>query len=135
MDIGRYNTLREWTCHFVHCSHSGAVHGSGSKFDHIRRHWLVSIWTQTSNCGIDALLIRVDSDMVHLRGAIDSSVALVVLFADSLNALIPTISSTSWKLISFVIFIPLSFVPLNILSYTSILGIIGTVGRTSPRRS
>ena len=55
--------------------------------------------------------------------------ALVVLFADSLNALVPTVSATSWKLLSFVIFIPLSFVPLNILSYTSILGILGTVGR------
>ena len=55
--------------------------------------------------------------------------ALVVLFADSLNALVPTVSATSWKLFSFIIFIPLSFVPLNILSYTSILGILGTVGR------
>lgn len=53
----------------------------------------------------------------------------MVLFADSLNALIPDISTTAWKLLSFLIFIPLSFVPLNILSYTSILGILGTVGR------
>lgn len=60
------------------------------------------------------------------------SVALVVLFADSLHALVPTISTTTWKLMSFVLFIPLSFVPLNILSYTSILGILGTVGRISP---
>jgi solute carrier family 32 (vesicular inhibitory amino acid transporter) len=59
----------------------------------------------------------------------DFSVALVVLFADSLNALIPDISTTVWKLLSFLVFIPLSFVPLNILSYTSILGILGTVGR------
>jgi solute carrier family 32 (vesicular inhibitory amino acid transporter) len=59
----------------------------------------------------------------------DYSVALVVLFADSLNALIPDVSTTSWKLLSFLVFIPLSFVPLNILSYTSILGILGTIGR------
>jgi len=65
----------------------------------------------------------------------DNSVALVVLFADSLNALFPDVSTTSWKLISFLIFIPLSFVPLNILSYTSILGILGTVGRTIPSQS
>jgi solute carrier family 32 (vesicular inhibitory amino acid transporter) len=65
----------------------------------------------------------------------NSSVALVVLFADSLHALVPTISTTTWKLMSFVIFIPLSFVPLNILSYTSILGILGTVGRISPLSS
>jgi hypothetical protein len=32
-------------------------------------------------------------------------------------------------LLSFLVFIPLSFVPLNILSYTSILGILGTIGR------
>lgn len=53
----------------------------------------------------------------------------MVLFADSLNALVPDISTTAWKLLSFLIFIPFSFVPLNILSYTSILGILGTVGR------
>ena len=60
------------------------------------------------------------------------SVALVVLFADSLNALIPNVSSTAWKIFSLLIFIPLSFVPLNILSYTSILGILGTFGRSIP---
>ena len=59
----------------------------------------------------------------------DCSVALVVLFADSLNALVPDVSTTAWKFLSFLIFIPLSFVPLNILSYTSILGILGTIGR------
>jgi solute carrier family 32 (vesicular inhibitory amino acid transporter) len=56
------------------------------------------------------------------------SVALVVLFADSLHVLFPDVSATMWKVISFLIFIPLSFIPLNILSYTSILGILGTIG-------
>lgn len=56
-------------------------------------------------------------------------VALVVLFADSLHALVPDVSTTAWKLMSLVVFIPLSFVSLNILSYTSILGILGTIGR------
>ncbi|BFZ55305.1 hypothetical protein PYCC9005_002345 [Savitreella phatthalungensis] len=52
--------------------------------------------------------------------------ALVVLFGDSLSVLVPVLTTTQWKLVGFFIFLATSFVPLNILSITSILGIFAT---------
>src|SRR5271168_5019712 len=89
-------------------------------------HLQAGFWKQTSNSSVSTVFTRADCDMVNpVYSSTHYSVALIVLFADSLNALIPDISTTSWKLLSFLVFIPLSFVPLNILSYTSILGILG----------
>ena len=51
-------------------------------------------------------------------------VALLVLFADSLNLLIPGWGILEFKLLCGLIMIPLSFVPLRLLGYTSSLGII-----------
>lgn len=53
-------------------------------------------------------------------------VALVVLFADSLHSLIPSISVLGWKIIAGFALTPSSFLPLRILSFTSILGILST---------
>ena len=58
-------------------------------------------------------------------------VALAVLFADSLDALIPGWGRTEWKLLCGLILIPLSFVPLRYLSVTSVLGIICCIGSMS----
>lgn len=55
-------------------------------------------------------------------------VALVVLFADSLDALIPGWGIIEWKVFCGVIIIPLSFVPLRLLSFTSVLGILSCFG-------
>lgn len=55
-------------------------------------------------------------------------VALVVLFADSLDALIPGWGIIEWKLFCGVIMMPLSFVPLRLLSFTSVLGIVSCFG-------
>jgi vesicular inhibitory amino acid transporter len=62
---------------------------------------------------------------------IGANVALVVLFADSLDALIPGLSVLGWKLIAAVILTPLAFLPLRLLSFTSILGILCCFGSTS----
>ncbi|KAJ5693351.1 Vacuolar amino acid transporter 1 [Penicillium macrosclerotiorum] len=51
-------------------------------------------------------------------------VALVVLFADSLYALVPSLSILQWKIVCGVVLVPLNFLPLRFLSVTSILGII-----------
>lgn len=51
-------------------------------------------------------------------------VALIILFADSLNVLIPSVSVTQWKILAGFILTPLSFLPLRVLSFSSILGII-----------
>ena len=62
---------------------------------------------------------------------IAACVALVVLFADSLDALIPGWGIVEWKILCGVILIPLSFVPLRYLSFTSVLGIISCLGSES----
>lgn len=54
-------------------------------------------------------------------------VSLIVLFADSLNAIFPQISVLHFKLIGFCILTPLSFLSLPVLSNISLLGIISTV--------
>ncbi|KAG0637379.1 transmembrane amino acid transporter protein-domain-containing protein [Tuber brumale] len=53
-------------------------------------------------------------------------VALVVLFSDSLNALFPQIDKFQWKIIAGFVLTPLSFLPLKVLSFSSILGILST---------
>ncbi|KAK9359230.1 transmembrane amino acid transporter protein-domain-containing protein [Lipomyces starkeyi] len=58
-----------------------------------------------------------------------SCVALVVLFADSINTLLPDLlSKNALKIIAFFLLTPLSFLPFSVLSFTSILGIISTFG-------
>ena len=58
-------------------------------------------------------------------------VALVILFADSLDALIPGWGIVQWKVFCGILVIPLSFVPLRYLSFTSVLGIISCLGSMS----
>ena len=60
-----------------------------------------------------------------------NDVALAVLFADSLDALLPGWGRTEWKLLCGLILIPLSFVPLRYLSITSVLGIVCCIGSMS----
>jgi vesicular inhibitory amino acid transporter len=57
-------------------------------------------------------------------------VALVVLFADSMDALISGYGVLTWKIVCGVILIPLSFLPLRMLSFTSILGVMSCFGIT-----
>ncbi|KAF2012856.1 hypothetical protein BU24DRAFT_374676 [Aaosphaeria arxii CBS 175.79] len=64
---------------------------------------------------------------VELLGA---CVALVVLFADSLNDLVPGWDVIFWKIVCGFILIPLGFMPLRLLSFTSILGVMCCFGIT-----
>jgi len=57
-----------------------------------------------------------------------SCVALVVLFADSMNALIPGYDVLFWKLVCGLLLTPLAFVPLRLLSFSSVLGILCCFG-------
>ncbi|KAF2637843.1 hypothetical protein P280DRAFT_472005 [Massarina eburnea CBS 473.64] len=57
-------------------------------------------------------------------------VALIVLFADSMNDLIPGWGILWWKIVCGVILIPLGFLPLRMLSFTSILGVMSCFGIT-----
>ncbi|KAI0033110.1 transmembrane amino acid transporter protein-domain-containing protein [Vararia minispora EC-137] len=55
------------------------------------------------------------------------SVVVETLYADSLHAVLPTLSATSYKLLSLAFMIPAAFLPLWALSYTSLTGILSTV--------
>ncbi|KJA26174.1 hypothetical protein HYPSUDRAFT_133333 [Hypholoma sublateritium FD-334 SS-4] len=54
-------------------------------------------------------------------------VILVTLYGDSLHALLPRYSSNSLKIWGLLVLIPTVFLPLSLLSYTSILGIMSTI--------
>ncbi|KAF2728949.1 hypothetical protein EJ04DRAFT_516296 [Polyplosphaeria fusca] len=55
-------------------------------------------------------------------------VALIVLFADSMNDLVPGLDVISWKIVCGLLLIPLAFLPLRLLSFTSILGVMCCFG-------
>ncbi|KAG1834592.1 transmembrane amino acid transporter protein-domain-containing protein [Suillus variegatus] len=55
------------------------------------------------------------------------SVAFVTLAADSMHEIMPAYSSNTFKIASIVVLAPLVFLPLSILSYTSIFGICSTL--------
>ncbi|KAI0053292.1 hypothetical protein FA95DRAFT_1552343 [Auriscalpium vulgare] len=55
------------------------------------------------------------------------SVILVTLYADSLNAVVPAYSPNAYKIMGLVVLIPTVFLPLSLLSYSSLLGILSTI--------
>jgi solute carrier family 32 (vesicular inhibitory amino acid transporter) len=67
---------------------------------------------------------RLATGLLFSLELIAACVALVVLFADSLDALIPGWGVIEWKVVCGVLLIPLNFAPLRLLSFTSILGIL-----------
>jgi vesicular inhibitory amino acid transporter len=74
---------------------------------------------------------RIATSILFTIELIAACVALIILFADSLNALVDGLSITSWKIVCGIILIPLSFLPLSLLSFTSVLGILSCLGSTS----
>ncbi|ODQ79473.1 hypothetical protein BABINDRAFT_161869 [Babjeviella inositovora NRRL Y-12698] len=57
---------------------------------------------------------------------VGACVSLILLFADSLTILVPSVSSTSFKIIVCAISFVVSFLPFSILSFLSVIGIICT---------
>lgn len=55
-------------------------------------------------------------------------VALVILFGDTMNLLIPTLSVLEWKIVCGFILIPLHFIPFSLLSYASVIGVAASLG-------
>ena len=74
---------------------------------------------------------RIATSILFTLELIAACVALVVLFADSLDALISGWGVIEWKIVCGVIFVPLSFVPLRLLSISSVLGIVCGLGSKS----
>ncbi|EME43409.1 hypothetical protein DOTSEDRAFT_153933 [Dothistroma septosporum NZE10] len=72
---------------------------------------------------------RIGTSILFSLELIAACVALVVLFADSLDALTNgSWGVVEWKICCGIILIPLSFLPLRLLSFTSILGILSCFG-------
>lgn len=71
---------------------------------------------------------RVLTSVIFFFELIAACVALLVLFADSLDALIPGWGVVEFKILGGIILVPLSFVPLRFLSFTSVLGIVSCIG-------
>jgi len=71
---------------------------------------------------------RVAVSIIFSLELLAACVALVVLFADSMNDLIPGLSILAWKIVCGFILIPLVFLPLRLLSFTSILGVVSCFG-------
>ncbi|KAF7133688.1 hypothetical protein CNMCM5793_004986 [Aspergillus hiratsukae] len=74
---------------------------------------------------------RIVTSLLFCLELIGACVALVVLFADSLHALIPSLSILQWKIICGFMLMPLNFVPLRLLIVT-IIFIDGLVKPDSP---
>ncbi|EFP90178.2 uncharacterized protein PGTG_16456 [Puccinia graminis f. sp. tritici CRL 75-36-700-3] len=55
------------------------------------------------------------------------SVALMVIFGDSLATIFPDISADSFKILAFCLVLPTVFMPLPLLSYTSLIGLVSSL--------
>lgn len=74
---------------------------------------------------------RVATSVLFTVELVATCVALVILFADSLDALIPGWGALAWKIVCGIVLIPLGFLPLRFLSFTSVLGILCCFGSMS----
>ncbi|KAL2412740.1 Vacuolar amino acid transporter 1 [Exophiala dermatitidis] len=57
-----------------------------------------------------------------------ANVALIILFGDSMNSLVPAVGVSEWKALLAIGLIPLNFVPFRTLSITSVIGIFCCFG-------
>jgi vesicular inhibitory amino acid transporter len=55
------------------------------------------------------------------------SVALMVIFGDSLATIFPSVSADSFKIMAFCLVLPTVFMPFQILSYTSLIGLVSSL--------
>lgn len=74
------------------------------------------------------LKARVAVGLLFTLELLGANIALVILFADSLDALIPGYGVPGWKIFCGIILVPLSLVPLRYLSFSSVLGILSCSG-------
>jgi vesicular inhibitory amino acid transporter len=70
---------------------------------------------------------RIATSVLFAMELLAACVALVVLFADTLDLLIPGVGVTEWKILCGLILIPLNFVPLRLLSFSSVIGIFSCI--------
>jgi solute carrier family 32 (vesicular inhibitory amino acid transporter) len=66
---------------------------------------------------------RIATSVLFTLELLAACVALVVLFADTLDLLIPGVGVVEWKILCGLLMIPLNFAPLRLLSFSSVVGI------------
>jgi vesicular inhibitory amino acid transporter len=66
---------------------------------------------------------RIATSILFTLELLAACVALVVLFADTLDPLIPGVGVVEWKIVCGLLMIPLNFAPLRLLSFSSVVGI------------
>ncbi|KAG2171796.1 hypothetical protein INT43_008176 [Umbelopsis isabellina] len=69
---------------------------------------------------------RIFISTVFMLELIAASVALIVLFADSLHILFPTVDTVTFKILAFIILTPTTYLAIRHLSYTSFVGILSS---------
>lgn len=75
---------------------------------------------------------RIATSILFTLELLAACVALIVLFSDSLHLLFPGfLSLTGWKTFCAFLLIPLNFLPLRLLSFTSIIGIFSCMSSKS----
>ncbi len=71
---------------------------------------------------------RIATSVLFTLELLAACVALIVLFADSLDLLFPGVMTvTGWKVFCALVLMPLNFLPLRFLSFTSVIGIFSCV--------
>jgi vesicular inhibitory amino acid transporter len=66
---------------------------------------------------------RIATSVLFMLELLAACVALVVLFADTLDLLIPGVGVIGWKILCGLLMVPLNFAPLRLLSISSVVGI------------
>ena len=66
---------------------------------------------------------RIATSVLFTLELLAACVALIVLFADTLDLLIPGVGVNEWKMLCGILLMPLNFAPLRLLSFSSVLGI------------
>lgn len=66
---------------------------------------------------------RIATSVLFTLELLAACVALIVLFADTLDLLIPGVGVNQWKILCGLLLIPLNFAPLRLLSFSSVVGI------------
>lgn len=68
---------------------------------------------------------RIATSVLFSLELVAGCVALIVLFADSMDLLFKDVLSiNAWKILFAIILVPLNFLPLRYLSFTSVIGIL-----------
>ncbi|KAL9012630.1 MAG: hypothetical protein Q9173_002621 [Seirophora scorigena] len=93
----------------------------------LNRYPLITHFSELGSAAF-GIKTRIAVEMLITFELAAACVALVVLFADSLDALIPGWGIVEWKVVCGIVILPLNFVPLRYLSITSVFGVTCSMG-------